>query len=330
MKKIKKSFKNIKKDIVMRFKRKPSDIIVPIFSIINFVFTLFLFKILLCLIILIGINLLYFGTKFIIKRTKTKRRNEALPYKVTVSKPIKDRPKYKGKNKIIKELYEHPISVAVIIISIIIFVLTTLLSKFLIGIIVFGVIHLIYWPCVIISNKRAKKMAKNKKYSSKSKKTIKKKKVSLFKRIIKILFLIFLIFFIFMVFGIIAFMIYIAKTAPEFNEELLYLSEPTIILDKDGNEIAKVGAERRTKIEYEDISEVLKDAIIATEDSNFFEHNGVDWARFLKASVQQVLGNSDAGGASTLTMQISKNRYTDRGASGIKGIIRKIIQKNKY
>ena len=310
MKKIKKSFKNIKKDIVMRFNRKPSDIIVPIFSIINFVFTLFLFKILLCLIILIGINLLYFGTKFIIKRTKTKRRNEALPYKVTVSKPIKDRPKYKGKNKIIKELYEHPISVAVIIISIIIFVLTTLLSKFLIGIIVFGVIHLIYWPCVIISNKRAKKMAKNKKYSSKSKKTIKKKKVSLFKRI-------------FMVFGIIAFMIYIAKTAPEFNEELLYLSEPTIILDKDGNEIAKVGAERRTKIEYEDISEVLKDAIIATEDSNFFEHNGVDWARFLKASVQQVLGNSDAGGASTLTMQISKNRYTDRGASGIKGIIRK-------
>ena len=321
MKKIKKSLKNIKKDIIMMFKRKPSDIIVPVFSIINFVFTLFIFKILLCIGILIGINLLYFGLKFIIKKSRVKKRNESLPYKVTSSKPVKN---YKGKNKFIKEIYNHPITVVIMVIALIISILTAIIFKPLIGIIIFALINLIYWPCVIISNKRAKKLAKNKKYSSKSgKRIVKKKKVSKLKKTLKILFLIFLIFFIFMVFGIIAFIIYIAKTAPEFNEELLYLSEPTVILDKDGNEIAKVGAERRTKIEYEDISEVMKDAIIATEDSNFFEHNGVDWARFLKASVQQALGQSEAGGASTLTMQISKNRYTDRGSTGIKGIIRK-------
>ena len=306
MKKIKKVVKNISKDIIMTFKRKPSDIIVPIFSIINFIFTLFIFNILIDIGILIGINLLYFGSKYLVKIIRRRK------YKTT-----KATNKYTGKNKLLKELHNHPISIAIIIVSIIIFVLSTILFKFKIGLIIFILIHLVYWSYVVINNKVMKKN------SSKSKKTIKKKNISKTKRIIKILLLIFLTMFIFIVFAIIAFIIYIVKTAPEFNEELLYLSEPTVILDKDGNEIAKVGAERRTKIEYEDISEVLKDAIIATEDSNFFEHNGVDWARFLKASVQQALGQSDAGGASTLTMQISKNRYTDTGSSGIKGIIRK-------
>lgn len=45
-------------------------------------------------------------------------------------------------------------------------------------------------------------------------------------------------------------------------------------------------------------------------------------ARFLKASALQLLGK-DAGGASTLTMQVSKNNFTDTTSHGIKGIIRK-------
>ena len=324
MKKYKKVLRNFRKNIFVSFKHKPSDIIVPIFSILNFVFTLFLFNIFIDLGILIGINLIYFGGKKLIHSIKHRKKVESLPYKVTSSKTkyVQKKKSYKGNNKLIKLITTHPITISVIIVSIIIFVLSTLLFKLTTGIIIFVLIHLIYWSYIVISKKRAKKL-KNRKNSSKSRKTIKKKKVSKFKKFLKILLLIFLIMFIFIVFGIIAFIIYIVKAAPEFNEELLYLSEPTIILDKDGNEIAKVGAERRTKIEYEDISEVMKDAIIATEDSNFFEHNGVDWARFLKASIQQVLGQSEAGGASTLTMQISKNRYTDNEASGVKGIIRK-------
>ncbi len=320
MKKIKNFCKNLKKLVIKKIKTEPSDVIIPIFSVLNFIFTLFLFKILICILILIGINLLYFGIKKLVKNEKIKQKNESLPYKVT---SLKNKKVYKGKNKFIKEIVDHPITAIVIAVSIIIFILTTILFKLKVGIIVFILIHLIYWPCIIINNKRMKKVSKTKKYSSKSKKTIKKTKVSKFKRIIKVLLLALLIFFIFVVFGIIAFIIYIVKTAPEFNEELLYLSDPTVILDKNGVEIAKVGAERRTKIEYDEISEVLKDAIIATEDSNFFEHNGVDWARFMKASIYQALGQSDAGGASTLTMQISKNRYTNKEASGIEGIIRK-------
>ena len=80
--------------------------------------------------------------------------------------------------------------------------------------------------------------------------------------------------------------------------------------------------QKREKISYDEFPQVLVDALIATEDSRFFQHNGVDLARFLKASALQLLGK-DAGGASTLTMQVSKNNFTDTTSHGIKGIIRK-------
>ena len=99
--------------------------------------------------------------------------------------------------------------------------------------------------------------------------------------------------------------------------------EPSIIYDINGNEIDKLGSEKRINIEYNEIPEVLVNAIVATEDSRFFQHNGVDLKRFLKASFQQALGASDAGGASTITMQLSKKNYTNDNASGLEGIIRK-------
>lgn len=139
----------------------------------------------------------------------------------------------------------------------------------------------------------------------------------------KIFFLIMLTLFILGITAVIAFFSYIVANAPDFNEELLYVTEPSVLLDKDGKEFAKLGTENRIILTYDEIPEVLIDAIVATEDSRFFEHNGVDWARFLKASFYQLLGKSDAGGASTLTMQVSKNTYTSTEASGIEGIIRK-------
>ena len=103
----------------------------------------------------------------------------------------------------------------------------------------------------------------------------------------------------------------------------MFEKEVTRIFDSKNNLIATLGTEQREKITYDEIPEVLVDAIIATEDSRFFQHNGFDAPRFLKASIQQVLGHG-GGGASTLTMQVSKNNISkDNTASGLKGIIRK-------
>ena len=131
--------------------------------------------------------------------------------------------------------------------------------------------------------------------------------------------------FCFMIFFLIAvgsFGIYIISTAPEFTEEKLYNKDASILYLANGEEFGKIGDEIREKVTYDELSQSLIDAIIATEDSRFFQHSGVDLPRFLKASISQLLGKG-GGGASTLTMQVSKNAFTSTEDKGIEGIIRK-------
>ena len=131
--------------------------------------------------------------------------------------------------------------------------------------------------------------------------------------------------FCFMIFFLIAagaFGVYIISTAPEFSEEKLYNKDASILYLANGEEFGKIGDEIRQKVTYDELSQSLIDAIIATEDSRFFQHSGVDLPRFLKASVSQLLGQG-GGGASTLTMQVSKNAFTSTEDKGIEGIIRK-------
>ena len=120
----------------------------------------------------------------------------------------------------------------------------------------------------------------------------------------------------------ISFGAYIITTAPKFTEEKLYNKDASILYLSNGEEFAKIGDELREKVTYDQLSQSLIDAIIATEDSRFFQHSGVDLPRFLKASFTQLLGKG-GGGASTLTMQVSKNAFTSTEAEGIEGIIRK-------
>ena len=118
------------------------------------------------------------------------------------------------------------------------------------------------------------------------------------------------------------FSLYIYLDAPEFKTELLYRKESSNIYDSKGTLIATIGNEKRTLVEYDDLPQVLLDAIIATEDSRFFEHKGFDIYRFVKAGYGFLMGN-DAGGASTLTMQVSKNTFTSTESQGFDCIIRK-------
>ena len=84
---------------------------------------------------------------------------------------------------------------------------------------------------------------------------------------------------------IIAFCIYIVATAPEISNERLYKSSASVFLDVNNNEFARRGTENREKVTYDDLPEVLVDAIVSAEDSRFFQHNGVDIARFTKAVI---------------------------------------------
>ena len=127
--------------------------------------------------------------------------------------------------------------------------------------------------------------------------------------------------------GFSIFVMYIKKQSdPKYEKSNLNTLEMSRIYDRYGNEIAKLGSEKREKVTYDELPEVLVDAIIATEDSRFFQHNGFDAPRFIKATIGQLTQGSEAGGASTLSMQVTKNSFTDplgQASSGVKGIIRK-------
>ena len=145
------------------------------------------------------------------------------------------------------------------------------------------------------------------------------------KAIINILLIFFLICGIATIIAFTLFLGYIKSVAdPLFEKTNLNTKEMTILYDKEGREFARLGSEKREKVTYDKLPEVLIDAIIATEDSRYFLHNGFDAPRFVKASIGQVLGNSSAGGASTLSMQVVKNSFTDADVnSGVAGIVRK-------
>ncbi|MBR2828398.1 MAG: transglycosylase domain-containing protein [Bacilli bacterium] len=147
------------------------------------------------------------------------------------------------------------------------------------------------------------------------------------KRVINSLLIIFLILGICGLTAFGAFILYVKHQAdPKFVIANLNTREISRIYASDGTEIAKLGSEKREKVTYEELPEVLVDAIIATEDSRFFQHNGFDAPRFIRALIGQVTKGSEAGGASTLSMQVVKNSFTDplgQKTSGLEGIVRK-------
>ena len=99
------------------------------------------------------------------------------------------------------------------------------------------------------------------------------------------------------------------ETAPELDVSKIYATESTIIYDKDGNIIDELGIQKREWVSYQDISPVLIDAIIATEDSKFYEHSGADWQRFLVALIGNLQSGDFDQGASTLTQQLIKQTH---------------------
>ncbi|QDB78093.1 penicillin-binding protein [Georgenia wutianyii] len=83
-------------------------------------------------------------------------------------------------------------------------------------------------------------------------------------------------------------------------------SEQSVMLDADGNVLATFFAENRIVVGFDEISQHMKDAVVAVEDHRFYEHGGVDPDGILRATVRNITGG-DLEGASTLTQQYVKN-----------------------
>ena len=90
-------------------------------------------------------------------------------------------------------------------------------------------------------------------------------------------------------------------------------NESSIVIDTDGNTIAKLGDEKiKSNISYEEMPDNLKNAYVAIEDERFYSHHGVDIKRTASAIFNYVIhfGSSSFGG-STITQQLVKNLTGD-------------------
>ncbi len=84
---------------------------------------------------------------------------------------------------------------------------------------------------------------------------------------------------------------------------------PLRVYTADNILIGEFGEERRTVVKFSETPKSLKNAILAAEDSRFFEHAGVDLVGVVRAAISNLSTGGRAQGASTLTMQLARNFF---------------------
>ncbi|MBC8198932.1 MAG: penicillin-binding protein 1A [Desulfobacterales bacterium] len=83
----------------------------------------------------------------------------------------------------------------------------------------------------------------------------------------------------------------------------------TRIYSADKKVLAELFVEKRDPVPLKDIPFFLKEAIVATEDRNFYQHSGVDLKGILRAAIKDILAREFVEGASTITQQLAKTLF---------------------
>ena len=83
---------------------------------------------------------------------------------------------------------------------------------------------------------------------------------------------------------------------------------PLRVYTSSGELISQIGEQRRIPVKYDQIPDVVKNAFIAAEDDQFFEHHGFDWKGIVRALFVNVT-SGERQGASTITMQAARSAF---------------------
>ena len=98
------------------------------------------------------------------------------------------------------------------------------------------------------------------------------------------------------------------------------LQTPLRVYSRDGKLISQFGEKRRIPVELNQVPKHLIEAVLATEDARFYEHQGIDPVGIIRAAVVLVTTGEKKQGASTITMQVARNFFL----SSDKTYIRKV------
>jgi len=125
----------------------------------------------------------------------------------------------------------------------------------------------------------------------------------------KKIFYTFLVFLFLIFIGVVGYIIYLYNSTKFDSEKLIYYSPKltTQFYDRNGKLVANLFQENRLYAKYNEIPGRMIEAIVAIEDTSFFEHHGVNLAAIFRALIKDIKAGKKVEGASTITQQLVKN-----------------------
>ena len=87
------------------------------------------------------------------------------------------------------------------------------------------------------------------------------------------------------------------------------LQVPLRVYSRDGKLIAQIGEQRRIPVTYDEVPEMVRQAFIAAEDDQFFQHSGFDYPGIARSLLVNVVPGRRLQGASTITQQTARNLF---------------------
>ncbi|MDR2180382.1 MAG: PBP1A family penicillin-binding protein [Synergistaceae bacterium] len=101
-------------------------------------------------------------------------------------------------------------------------------------------------------------------------------------------------------------------------------SEPSLVYDRNNKIIARLFVENRTSLRLNQISPWMIRAVLAAEDSAFYQHSGIRLSSILRALWRDLIARDKMQGASTITQQLARNLFLTQEKS-VKRKIKEII-----
>src|SRR5947199_6652759 len=107
--------------------------------------------------------------------------------------------------------------------------------------------------------------------------------------------------------GLALLLFYGAWTASFDMKKVGAMPERNTVFDVDGKIYSRLAGANRLRVSLDEVSPYFIDALLAREDTRFYQHPGVDWRGILRALVRDILSRSAKEGASSITQQLARN-----------------------
>src|SRR5436305_2714199 len=107
--------------------------------------------------------------------------------------------------------------------------------------------------------------------------------------------------------GLAVFLFYAGWAATFEMQKVGEMPERNTVLDVDGKIYSRLAGANRLKLSLSEVSPFFITAVLAREDTRFYQHGGIDWRGILRALARDILSRSAKEGASSITQQLARN-----------------------